>query len=330
MNKRALLLAPNFYGYENSIINELRKINYDVEFVNSEPGAMEVSLIHCANKIGVSMDFLCKKFCRGIKKKIETKKFDVVLVICGKYLTTTFLDELRKRHISSKGKMVLYYWDSRSNVADADEKLDLFDKVFSFDKKDCQRNCTIEFLPLFYRDEYDIELNSTDNRRKKYDLAIVASYNLFRYELVEAIIRNNEHVSIFSWIFADKKMVLLHKIFRKKCRNVDLQRLKKQKLNAAEIAGIYENTVAILDFPHPAQSGLAIRVFEGLAMQKKIVTTNEDIKTYDFYNSKNIFVLDESRKLPSKSWFLSDYVPIDECIVKKYSISNWITKVVEQ
>ena len=43
--------------------------------------------------------------------------------------------------------MVLMLWDSVANKVNTLEKLDLFDEVFSFDKKDCEK-FGLTFRPL--------------------------------------------------------------------------------------------------------------------------------------------------------------------------------------
>ena len=48
------------------------------------------------------------------------------------------------------------------------------------------------------------------------------------------------------------------------------------------IIDIFKKSRAVLDIPIAGQNGLTMRTFECLAMKKKIVTTNENIKQYAF------------------------------------------------
>ena len=55
---------------------------------------------------------------------------------------------------------------------------------------------------------------------------------------------------------------------------------------------IYSNSRCVLDSAQEGQMGLTIRVLEALGAKKKLITTNEDIVNYDFYNEENIYVYD--------------------------------------
>ena len=66
-----------------------------------------------------------------------------------------------------------------------------------------------------------------------------------------------------------------------------------------------------------------------MALEKKIITTNQSIVTYDFYDPNNIFVWQNEDNIPSKDFFTIPYTPIPPFIAKKYSLENWIKKVFE-
>ena len=76
-----------------------------------------------------------------------------------------------------------------------------------------------------------------------------------------------------------------------------------------------DESKALLDIHRTKQDGLSFRVFESLGKEKKLITTNKDIKNYDFYNEQNILIIDENFEIP-KSFFDSKYIPIPEMILK--------------
>jgi len=47
-----------------------------------------------------------------------------------------------------------------------------------------------------------------------------------------------------------------------------------------------------LDLVQGNQTGLSFRVFEAMALQKKLITDNKAIRNYPFYNPNNILILD--------------------------------------
>ena len=62
----------------------------------------------------------------------------------------------------------------------------------------------------------------------------------------------------------------------------------------------------------------------------KLITTNKDIKNYDFYNPNNIFVWDENTKEIPDSFFELQYQELPKEIFEKYSLKTWIKTVFEQ
>ena len=88
------------------------------------------------------------------------------------------------------------------------------------------------------------------------------------------------------------------------------------------------NSFAIFDIEHPLQRGLTIRSIEALGAGKKLITTNKSIVEEDFYNPKNIYILDRESLLEIPlSFFDSPFQPIAEDIYYKYSISGWIDEI---
>ena len=60
-------------------------------------------------------------------------------------------------------------------------------------------------------------------------------------------------------------------------------------INGEEMNQLFLNSRCILDSPQAGQLGLTIRVLEALGAKKKLITTNKDIKNYDFYKEENIY-----------------------------------------
>lgn len=327
-NKNVLIIAPRFYGYPEVIKEEIEGLGAGkVICINSNPGILLTNIVKKVRRANLIHDFLINSISEDkCLKKIRKIKntFDYILVIYGWEVSGIVLKKIRTNYLKKDGKMILYYWDNRKNVADKEESLKYFDKIYSFDSDDChQFNYT--FLPLFFRNEY---LNSfRDNIENKYDISMVASYNLFRYRIVENIKKCNKDKVINVCLFANKKILFLHKLLRKECRNVELDKLTSSALEPKQITDIYNSSYAILDLPHPKQSGLTIRTLECLAMEKKLVTTNVMVTKYDFYRPENIFVLKEDGVLPNVAWFHSDYEDIDETIINKYSINSWVQQI---
>ena len=85
----------------------------------------------------------------------------------------------------------------------------------------------------------------------------------------------------------------------------------------------------ILDAPQAGQTGLTIRTIECLGAKRKLITTNSDIRNYDFYNESNILVFNESVDLDSV-FFTSEYKDIPKDIYEKYSLRNWLKTMLDE
>lgn len=59
-----------------------------------------------------------------------------------------------------------------------------------------------------------------------------------------------------------------------------------------------------------------------------MITTNEDIINYDFYQPENIYVYDGKIDLKNV-FFTHDYKEVNEQVYEKYSLRNWLKEIVE-
>ncbi|MCV4677987.1 hypothetical protein OFC08_34485, partial [Escherichia coli] len=55
-----------------------------------------------------------------------------------------------------------------------------------------------------------------------------------------------------------------------------------EPLSQSEVVEMMKCSEIIIDIHHPRQRGLTMRTIECIGLNKKIITTNEDIKKYDF------------------------------------------------
>jgi len=66
-----------------------------------------------------------------------------------------------------------------------------------------------------------------------------------------------------------------------------------------------------------------------IGMGKKLITTNTGIKKYDFYNPKNILILDrDNPQIPPEFWD-SPYEPIPQQIIDRYSLASFVRELFE-
>ena len=98
----------------------------------------------------------------------------------------------------------------------------------------------------------------------------------------------------------------------------------------AEILTRCNKSKAILDVVKSNQFGLTLRVYEGIFMNKKIITTNDNILQYKFYNPQNILLLNPTTSINVIKEFLNTpIVPYSDQIKQTYSFESWITRIID-
>lgn len=92
----------------------------------------------------------------------------------------------------------------------------------------------------------------------------------------------------------------------------------------------YENITNVLgakvlvDIHNPIHNGLSFRVFEAIGYNKKLITTNKNIKNHDLYDPRNILIWDGQSKTEIAAFCNTPYFKINTKIKEKYSFKNWI------
>ena len=80
---------------------------------------------------------------------------------------------------------------------------------------------------------------------------------------------------------------------------------------------------AVIDTPLPLQSGLTMRTLEVLSSKTKLITTNDFIENYNFYNKNNIYIIKKESSIVPEEFLNSDFDSLGK-IPKEYSISTFI------
>lgn len=322
--KKVLLLAPKFYGYEKEIIAKLEELGAEVTYLNDDPSELWTIIAGCLKRFHISINRMIRRFENGLLRKIVNNKYDIVLIINGQRITSYLTHLIRKEHLRECGRMVLYYWDSINNLKDDTSRWRDFDSISTFDNIDYEgHKDKMFFIPLFYCDKYWVK----HHNKSIYDVMIIGSFRLNRYNFVKELESKNPAIKVGYYLYHSKWGFIFHKILRKKYNHVKYEDIRYKKLSFQDVIDLYGKSKAIVDIPQKGQRGLTIRTIETLAMHKKLITTNENVKVYDFYNPNDIFVLPvDNLSLPSKEWFDSPFLVNNE-VIKEYSIENWLNKL---
>lgn len=327
--KKVLLIAPVFFGYYKEMIKELKSQNYEVDFLRDSASSSNIyKAINRMNKFFIKLP-MNRYFKREVAGLIETKQYDYILFIAS--MANSFSAKMfaKIRGMQNNAKFIMYQWDGEENIPYATEIHGYFDKIYTFDRLDAARNDTYSFLPLFYIENYKKIGEEKTKGVCKYDIAYIGTAHPRKIRCINDIAENlrNEFPRQFIYQYMPSKLkYYYHKITSKDYKGVKQQDLKFKKLSFDKIVEIYKQSKCIVDSPQDGQTGLTIRTIETLGSKRKLITTNEDIRNYDFYCDENILIYN-GKNVENKKFFNSEYKELPKNIYEKYSISNWMKTV---
>lgn len=314
--KNLLLFMTDFYGYNDDIISEIKSQGYDVTWFLDKIKVTQLDRIYGKfNKKYIENKF--DKYFEKCLEDVKEKNFDEILIIFGAaFIKERHINLLREKF--PKVPIVYYAWDSVDNFPNIEVLLKLADYSYTFDPRDSEKYNT-NFLPLFY-----VKKDSA-NSKNEYDVSTVMSFYVEKSGNLNMILNClPEEISKNIYLrLRDKFYYYRLLLFKKKKIEKIKQYFKYDSLKREEVFEIFENSKAVLDCPLPKQRGLTMRTFEVLAMNHKLITTNENIKEYEFYSPDNIFVVNkETKEIPSD--FFETEFNMQYSISDKYSLKNFV------
>jgi hypothetical protein len=247
-----------------------------------------------------------------IKKLKENKQEqDIILTIKGDFIDPKSLLEFKKYTKKSIG----FFNDNNYRCPKIKSVASSFDEAFSFEKEDCQE-FNLKFAPNWI---YNSESEINSNTNFEYDVFNISSVDK-RLPILIRVANELENKKIkFKFIVFDKK----HKPTTDNISYID------KHMSLPEVNEYINRSNVLLDINRIGQTGLTFRVFESMGLNKKLITTNSDIKNYDFYNPNNILVIDENNPVIPVSFFKNKYEKIPHSILNKYTLEGWIENVIK-
>jgi hypothetical protein len=322
-NKSILYIGPRFFGYEVEIQKTLEAFGAEVDFYDDRPSNDFLMKLFIRLKFKSFVQRKIEDYYHRIYENIKLKTYDYVFVIAPETLNYEKLEQIKK--IQSKAEYILYMWDSFENK-NSFNTIDLFDKVITFDSNDATKY-KLNFLALFYIKKYE-EISDID--KHTYAICFTATAHSDRYQIAKKIEKqlNNFNLSMVSFFYLPNSvMYWVRKLFINKYQYGSISDFSFSSLSQSEIISIVESSQAVLDVNHPLQYGLTSRSIEALGANRKLITTNSNVKTYDFYNENNILIIDRKNPFINEEFFHTDYIKPNKETYEKYSLENWLINV---
>jgi hypothetical protein len=318
------LISFDFWGYDHYIVTSLLKKGIDAHHIKIgcfKHKNLQDKAVNAFSKVILGKNLKHEKRQEFIKDSIKKNGFqDQILVLNADTIDLETLIFIK----TYTHKLITYLYDNLSRFP-VQEKLYLFDKVYSFDDEDIKKYGFEKLTNYNYLDYLPQE-----KQNPILDLFYITSFDKFRNKTLIPLAEKLKQFNInYRFVVVGKKGWKEQTKFFGSKRLKNHVVLKQKPISTKTIAKTYEQTKAILDLMREGQTGLSFRVFEAMALEKKIITNNENIQEYDFYNPKNILILDKELSNLSNDFFNTPYEKIPKYIYEKYTLGSWVDRVFE-
>jgi len=331
-NKKILFFAPSFFGYEYAIKNKLEELGALVDLYDERPSSNSFikAIIRSHKKyLRFFISQLIQRYFTFIIKENYDKNYDYIFIIKGEIFDEKIVLKLKGHYPNAK--LILYLWDSITIYKSIQNSLYLFDRAFTFDSKDALQFEKLKFRPLFYIDKYS-DFNIKDDLKFENDILFIGTAHSDRWVFLQKIKQQalKQGLKVDFYLYIQSPLVFLaRKIFDKKQKGLSIRDVNFKSLSQDEIVKRTHTSKSVLDIQHPKQTGMTMRTIEVFGAQRKLITTNQNIDQYDFFEPNNISVIDRENPILSNDFFEVDFRKSSSLLIHKYSILGWINDIFE-
>lgn len=190
--------------------------------------------------------------------------------------------------------------------------------VYSTDKRDCEQY-GFHFTPIFYPAQW-YQPYCAEHKQKLFFVGQDKGRAPFLAALKQVLEEAGLHCDI--------------RVVTKEQDPAYLEQIKSVRaergLTYQEYLQEISKSGILLDINQEGQTAPTMRVMEAMFLSKKLITNNEDLVHYDFYNPKNIFIIGSRIEDFSalRNFLEQDYEEVPEEIRNRYSMEHWLDSFV--
>lgn len=213
--------------------------------------------------------------------------------------------------IAPRARLIVFYRNPWENNYYISEEAKKHCEIWSFDKEDCKN------YGLKYNHQFYIDIADTIPADKKYESDILFigkdKKRLARLMAIDSDLKK-AGLNPFIYVVGDRiQYTSEQEAF-----------MHKEHISYEEILKYNKNTQCLLELMQENQVGFTLRTVEAMFFNKKLVTNNPYVKTCDFYDPRNIYVIgketrslvDFIKKEPPAAWTRET--------VYSYSFEHWL------
>ena len=313
------VISFDFWGYDAHIVETLKEKGIEANHIKIGAVSYEnfgERLTNFFSKVFLGKNLKYQKRQKFVIEQLDKLGHqDQILVLNADTFDHSTLEYMKK----STNRFITFLYDNLDRCP-VQDKLHFFDKIYSFDDKDIEKHgferlTNYNYLPFL----------SQENQNPSEDALYITSYDKKRIKQLEILSRKFEELRLKFDLYVIGKKSWKNQLMKPFSKNKIV--FTRKRINHENLPEFYKRTKVILDLMRENQYGLSFRVFEAMALEKKIITDNEKIKNYDFYNPNNILVLNKDFSNITKEFFETPYQSLPEGIYKKYTLEKWVERV---
>ena len=277
-----LILPKSFYSFDKYIKDALLDLGYKTTVINDEypegvvgklMGKLHIPLLLPITKYVISNKYLNKK------------KYDLVLIIKGRGMSVSLINELK----AVSPKVVGYNFDS-FNYNSAPLKWHKYvNRYYTFDYRDAE-NYSLPIIELF-SSIADIKICD----KRDYELSAILRNHSDRLYYTNCVLRIIKPKKLFIYIYEKNIFTFLINFINSPLLYLKyLRYIKFKPLSYEEYINALIKSNFTIDFAHPKQSGITIRCFEALSTQTKIITNNSFVERNKNFNNQNTIIFNSN------------------------------------
>lgn len=317
--QRILLIGIGFYDYEAAIAAAFRDLGAETWVENEQPPEERSALAPIRRRLRISSAGALARHLSAMLDRIRALgPLDHIVVIKGALLDEAFLVALRAAQPAAQ--LVAYHWDSMARFPDLVHRQRLFDRVLTFDHADAARNPRLLLRPLFFRPELSPGENPPETT---IDLCFVGWLHHDRLRQVGRIRQQARELGLDTYFYLSTgSWTRLRLVLARHGQGVHA---RPQRFDDYVVRT--RRARAIIDLPHPGQTGLTMRAIEAVGAGRKLLTTAADIARYDFYRQENVQILDPATLRIDPAFLVGASAPLPEELVVRYGLRAWVLDV---
>ena len=313
------VISFDFWGYDAHIVETLKEKGIEANHIKIGAVSYEnfgERLTNLFSKVFLGKNLKYQKRQKFVIEQLDKLGHqDQILVLNADTFDHSTLEYMKK----STNRFITFLYDNLDRFP-VQDKLHFFDKIYSFDDKDIEKHgferlTNYNYLPFL----------SQEKQNPSEDALYITSYDKKRIKQLDILSQKFEELRLKFDLYVIGKKSWKNQLMKPFSKNKIV--FTRKRINHENLPEFYKRTKVILDLMRENQYGLSFRVFEAMALEKKIITDNEKIKNYDFYNPNNILVLNKDFSNITKEFFETPYQSLPEEIYKKYTLEKWVERV---